>query len=66
MNFSPNTTNQWTYNDTFSNSAKQQYPQNNQPIWIGNIGGMKSQVSHYFEILTYNTLLNHQDTNHSI
>ena len=35
-------------------------PQNNQPIWIGNIGGMESQVSHYFEILTYNTLLNHQ------
>tara|TARA_B100000424_G_C22768390_1_gene413896 strand:+ start:160 stop:678 length:519 start_codon:yes stop_codon:yes gene_type:complete len=30
MNFSPNTTNQWTYNDTFSNSVKPQWPQNEQ------------------------------------
>ena len=35
-------------------------PQNKQALWIGHIGGMKPQNAQYFEIMVYDSLLNHE------
>ena len=36
-------------------------PENNQSLWIGHIGGMKSQNAQYFEIMVYDALLNQEN-----
>ena len=36
-------------------------PENNQSLWVGHIGGMKSQNAQYFEIMVYDALLNHEN-----